>query len=248
MKQMVRIALIGDYNRDVLAHQAIPRALVLARQATGVRVDGCWLATARIDDAPDALLDAFDAFWCVPASPYESASGALRAIRYARENDRPFLGTCGGFQHAVVELARNVLGIAEAGHAELDPHAGALFVAPLSCSLVEVTGRVRIDPGTLLHECYGADETMEGYHCNYGLNEERRAEMERAGIVFSGFAEDGTVRAMEIPSHKWFVATLFQPERAALRNEISPLVAAMINAAAGRTNKSPLDALAPNGD
>jgi CTP synthase (UTP-ammonia lyase) len=53
---------------------------------------------------------------------------------------------------------------------------------------------------------------------------------------------------MEIPSHKWFVATLFQPERAALRNEISPLVAAMINAAAGRTNKSPLDALAPNGD
>jgi len=65
----------------------------------------------------------FDGFWCVPASPYRDIDGALRAIRFAREQRRPFLGTCGGFQHAVLEYARNVLGWADAEHGELAPNA-----------------------------------------------------------------------------------------------------------------------------
>jgi len=72
-----------------------------------------------------------------PASPYTSMEGALDAIRYARESRRPFLGTCGGFQHAVIEYARNVCGLRDASHAETHPTAPILVVSPLSCPLVE---------------------------------------------------------------------------------------------------------------
>ncbi|VTM88081.1 CTP synthase [Raoultella ornithinolytica] len=73
--------------------------------------------------------------WCPPAR-MKNAEGAFTAIRYARENSVPFLGTCGGFQHAIIEYARNVMGWQDAAHAETDTE-GRMVIAPLSCSLVE---------------------------------------------------------------------------------------------------------------
>jgi CTP synthase (UTP-ammonia lyase) len=85
-----RIGLVGDYNADVPAHQAIPRALALAERALGTPLEFRWLPTETIKS--DAALASFDALWCVPASPYRSMEGALRAIRFARAHARPFLG------------------------------------------------------------------------------------------------------------------------------------------------------------
>ncbi len=82
----------------------------------------------------------------MPASPYASADGAFAAIRFARENARPFLGTCGGFQHAVIEYARNVIGITDADHAETNPGADMPLIAPLACSLVEVSQTLTLAP------------------------------------------------------------------------------------------------------
>ena len=130
------IALIGDRDDAVTAHRAIPKALALAAEATGVDLRPAWVATDGIN--ADADLAGYDGFWCVPASPYRSMDGALRAIRFARTHDKPFLGTCGGFQHAVVEYARNVLGWADADHAETAPDAARAVIVPLACSLVEV--------------------------------------------------------------------------------------------------------------
>ena len=95
------IGLVGDYDAGVTAHQAIPRALALAQAALGAPVEFRWLPTETIDS--DAILAPYDALWCVPASPYRSMAGALRAIRFARERPLPFLGTCGGFQHMLLE-------------------------------------------------------------------------------------------------------------------------------------------------
>src|SRR5690606_14919504 len=114
----------------------------------------------------------FDALWCVPGSPYRSMDGALRAIRAARESGRPFLGTCAGFQHAVIEYARNVLGWADAEHAESAPEASRRVVTPLACSLVEERRRVRFAPRSRLANAYGETEAEEGYHCRFGLNPE----------------------------------------------------------------------------
>ena len=148
-----RIALIGDYNAAVKAHQAIPRALALAGESLG---HGCaceWLHTGTLREDPSEQLSEFDGIWCVPASPYVNPRGAIAAIRMARETGKPFLGTCGGFQHAMLEYAEAVWGVARAVHAELDPTADNPVIAPLECSLVDKDGEVRFAAGSRWVRC-----------------------------------------------------------------------------------------------
>ena len=111
----VHVGLIGDHDPRVTAHRAIPHALRLADEACDVGVEFEWVATDEIHSA--ARVSGFDGLWCVPASPYRNMEGALIAIAHARVHLRPFLGTCGGFQHAVIEYARSRLGWADAEHA-----------------------------------------------------------------------------------------------------------------------------------
>jgi len=223
------VALVGDYSPEVLAHRTIPRALELACAATGREVSWQWVHTADVQDAVIDLADCA-AVWVVPASPYASMAGVLDAIRWARETTRPFLGTCGGFQHALVEFARNVAGLTAADHAENNENAETLVVTPLSCSLVEKTGVIHFVSGSRLRSAYRSDQATEGYHCRYGLNAAYRARLEEAGLCFSGWDEAGEVRAFELPAHPFFVATLFQPERSALRGEVHPLIRAFVHA------------------
>src|ERR1044072_688675 len=137
-----RIALVGDYSPAVTAHRAIPCALDLAQKSIASRIERQWVRTRDIRDAARDL-GTFDAVWVVPGSPYENMEGALAAIRFARETRRPVLGTCGAFQHPLIEFARNVAGLAAADHAETNPAGHTLVVTPLSCSLVEKLGEVR---------------------------------------------------------------------------------------------------------
>jgi CTP synthase (UTP-ammonia lyase) len=224
-----RIGLVGDHDATVPAHQAIPLALARAEEALQAPIAFRWLPTDAIGS--DDLLAPFDASWCVPASPYKSMEGALRAIRFARTQPRPFLGTCGGFQHAVVEYARNVLGWADADHAESSPDAVRPVITPLSCSLVEVTDRVRLRPGSRIATAYGAAEAVEGYRCRYGLNPAFREALVSSRLRVAAEDDAGEVRALELDGHPFFVATLFQPERAALTGRLPSLVKAFVSAA-----------------
>ncbi|QHD08650.1 CTP synthase C-terminal region-related (seleno)protein [Pseudomonas sp. R76] len=224
----LHLALIGDYNPDVTAHQAIPVALQQASDALGLTLHVQWLDTDTI--TANTELHAFDGFWCVPASPYRDIDGALRAIRFARERKRPFLGTCGGFQHAVLEYARNVLGWADAEHGELAPQAKRAVITPLSCALVEATDTVRLVPYTRIAEAYGQLELHEGYRCSYGLNPEFAEALLEGDLIPSGHDSAGDLRAIELLDHPFFVATLFQPERAALKGITPPLALALLKA------------------
>lgn len=228
MSDRIQIGLIGDYDRSVVAHQAIPIALQLASEKLDLQLGSEWVPTEEIQTA--ARVARFDGLWCVPASPYRSMEGALRAIRFAREQQRPFLGTCGGFQHAVVEYARNVLKWADADHAETAPMATRPVIAPLSCALVEVRNLVRFRPGSRIFAAYGKEEATEGYHCRYGLNAEFRALLTAGPLWATAEDESGEVRAVELTGHPFFVATLFQPERAALAGTPPPLVGAWLRA------------------
>jgi CTP synthase (UTP-ammonia lyase) len=229
------IALVGDHDPDVVAHRAIPKALGLASLSLGRTMDPVWVSTEQIADDEEGALGNVDAIWCVPGSPYRSMEGALTAIRRARERQLPFLGTCGGFQHAVVEFARNVCGIVAADHAETSGDAHALVITPLACALRDVGGKVRFIEDSRLYGIYGPAEVQEEYMCGYGLNPEFRSTLERHGMHFSGFDPTGAVRALELPDHPFFVGTLFQPERAALLGRTPPLVRAFVHAAAART-------------
>ena len=229
-KSLVSIGLIGDHDPTVPAHQAIPLALQRAADLSGIEVGFEWAPTDEITSV--ARVSRFNGLWCVPGSPYRSMEGALLAIRHARENAVPFLGTCGGFQHAVVEYARNVLGWADAEHAETAPSAARAVITPLACALVEATAPVRLFSGTRIASAYGVGETIEEYRCRYGLNPEFRAALLAGPLRAAADDQTGEVRAVESEGHPFFVGTLFQPERAALKGEAVPLVVSFVRACA----------------
>lgn len=229
-KCRVKVALVGDYSAAVTAHRAIPEALRLAGDALGVTVEYDWLATERILD--DTILQAYDGIWCVPGSPYAATEGALRAIRFAREQGVPFLGTCGGFQHALLEYARNQLGWQDAEHAELSSQTQNPLIAPLSCALLDVSENVHLVSGSRITELYGVREISEQYLCRYGLSDAFVEPLMAQALKASGHDEAGAVRAIELEDHPFFIATLFQPERAALEGRLPPVVAGLVGACA----------------
>lgn len=226
----ISIALVGDYNEHVIAHTAIPRALEYAGSTLDINITWSWIETKTIDNDAKSLTE-FTAIWVVPGSPYINFDGALAAIRFARETKRPFLGTCGGFQHALIEYARHVCGYSDANHAESSPESHTLIVTPLSCSLVGKTGHISFTAGSQLYRIFKGQETNEAYHCNYGLNPEWKTHLEAAGIQFTGLDTEGQVRAFELATHPFFIGTLFQPELSALRGEKHPLITAFIEKA-----------------
>jgi CTP synthase (UTP-ammonia lyase) len=230
MSGPLRIALVGDHNPSVIAHQAIPLALKLTATDLGVQVQADWVATRAIGDAANDLAR-YQGIWCVPASPYENPHGALDAIQFAREQQLPFLGTCAGFQHALIEYARNVVGIKDADSAENNPGAAKLVISRLSCSLVEVQSEIVLVPGSLLHQSYGSLTIMEGYHCNYGPSKESEGLLLDGNLRVAARDAAGEVRGGELRGHRFFVGTLFQPERRALKGEVPPIVREFVGAA-----------------
>ena len=244
----LQIGLIGDRDDSYPAHRAIPPALDLAAASLGdadgglVKVEATWLPTETLAGVdPDLLaarLSAFHGIWCVPNSPYVSEAGALAGIRFARENGVPFLGTCGGFQHSLLGYARDVLGLSGAQHAEIAPGTDFLLLRRMKCSLME-EGKISLTEGSRLRGIYGRAEVTEAYECNFGLNPEYESRLEDGRLRFVGRDETGEVRALEIDGHPFYVATLFQFERSALREraQAHPVVRAYVRAVAEKCLK-----------
>ena len=225
-----RVALIGDYSSQVTAHLAIPKAIEIACTSVGQSVESVWVATSSLDKDASSELKDYNGVWCVPASPYESLTGALGAICLARENNIPFLGTCGGYQHAVLEFARNVLGRTDADNAEVNPDADLPLIAPLSCALVEQSGDIVFNVESVIAKIHGATHVTEKYHCSYGVAPQYVSIFDRSALDFVGFDTEGDPRAIEIKSHPFFVGTAYQPERSALTGASHPLIEAFVRA------------------
>jgi CTP synthase (UTP-ammonia lyase) len=190
-----------------------------------------WHHTAQLGADGGFTLSSADGIWCVPASPYADPGAALRAVRLAREHLTPFLGTCGGFQHALLEYTQNVLGRNDLAHAEEHPGAAEFLIGPLACPLLETSGVISLAPGSRVAAAYGSSEIVEGYHCSFGLVAGRERLFHGGPLRIAGRDPKGEVRAVELDGHPFFVATLFQPERAALDGRTPPLVRAFVEAA-----------------
>jgi CTP synthase (UTP-ammonia lyase) len=232
MSGQVTVAIVGDHDPSSVTHQATDASLDHAAAALHVDLAHRWVATPDLAVDARRALDGDSAVWIAPGSPYASMDGALAAVRMAREEGVPLIGTCGGFQHVVIEYARNVLGYGDAQHAEYDPNASTLFVTPLSCSLAGLTMRVRLEPGSRAAAAYGTTDVEERYYCNFGLDPGRRSLLHGGGLRVSGTDAGGDVRVVEIPEHPFFVATLFVPQTGSSPGRPHPLVTAFVLAAA----------------
>ena len=230
------IALVGNRSQSVRAHTRVPAIVEALRRRDGIVVDPYWIPSEDAEDP--SVLEGFDGIWIVPGSPYRSAEGAVAVARFARERGVPFLGTCGGFQHAVLMLARDLSGIAGAAHAEYGPE-GELVVVALECSLAGHEGGIRYEPGSLIGQIMGAERSVERYHCAYGVDRAYVERLAAGGVRFSARDDAGDVRVLELPDHPFFVGTLFQPELAGDGTRAHPVLRAFATACAARAVLAP---------
>jgi CTP synthase (UTP-ammonia lyase) len=209
----------------------VEATLAEASRALGLDAQARWVETDTIArDGVEPLADAH-AIWISPGSPYRSLDGALSAIRYARTHGVPTLGTCGGFQHLVLEFARHVMGLADAQHAEIDPTASRLVLTPLTCSVAGTQMPVTLDATSRVASWYGHTRTVEQYYCNYGLNRDYEEGLQSAGLAIVGRDDDGEPRVIDLESHPFYVGALFVPQPTGDPARPHALVAALLAAA-----------------
>ncbi|MCB0906058.1 MAG: CTP synthase [Nocardioidaceae bacterium] len=215
---MPRIALVGE-DRGHRSHQELNALRPLLDSET------TWVAT---DSGTD--LAAFDGIWLVPGSPYADDEAAYRAVTHARLMGTPFLGTCGGMQYAVVELARSLLG-RSATHAESDGEGPDNAVTPLACALQGAERAVVPVAGTRFATL--VSEPFQGMHfCSYAPTPEVVAALTATGAVEVGAtADDAGAEVLTLLDHPFFVLSLFQPHVGTLAGApVHPLVTAFVEA------------------
>ena len=226
---MTLLVLVGERDRAKSAHVGIESALELFAGASGRTVPMRWVATDVVErGGADRALAGATAVWCAPGSPYASTAGALLAIQWARLRSLPFLGTCGGFQHALMEYCENVLG-RRAAHEEMLPEAEDALIVKLSCSLADGAVAPVIAPeGGWYANLVGAARRDEEFNCNYGMASHLEQVFAGTALRIEARDAEGQVRVVRLDTHPFYVGSLFQPERRALRAELHPLVRAFL--------------------
>jgi CTP synthase (UTP-ammonia lyase) len=239
----VRIGILGDFNSNFRSHHATSDSLQHAAAKLDFELYSEWIPTPSLLE-PDAhkKLESFDGLWAAPGSPFKSAEGMLKGIEFARSRDWPFLGTCAGFQYALIECARNVLGIKDADTAENDSGSKNIIIYPVACAvpsrkkgapkLSGVVPEIRLRPGSYLQSFYLKDTVAEEFFCNFELNPDYEWAAIEAGFPIAARGPNGEARAIESPVHRFFIATLFQPQLASKPGKPHPLILAYVQAAA----------------
>jgi CTP synthase (UTP-ammonia lyase) len=244
MKHAVRIAIVGDYNAEYVSHVTNGPAIEHAAGSLDVPAEFRWVGTEGIPaDDPARALESFDGLWIAAGSPYRSRPGALAAIRFGREEGRPILATCGGFQYGLLEFAHNALGRKDLEHGEDAPGAPKQLITGVACPVPnrssdapKLSGALRIHlrEGSRAREIAGTDRIEEEYFCNFELNPEYDDLFDESGLEFTGFGDRGESRIFEIPDHPFYIATLFQPQRRSRPGSPHPLAVGFVEAAAAR--------------
>ncbi|MCB0194217.1 MAG: CTP synthase [Anaerolineae bacterium] len=229
---MPAIALLGEFNPTSPTHAATNAAIAHSRAALDIAVAAEWVATDAIEPA---LLARFAGIWVAPGSPYKNMDNTLWAIQYARENHVPCFGTCGGFQHMLLEYARNVLSFKDAHHAEYDPYASDLFISELTCSLAGREMELTFVDGSTVARIYGSLTATEAYYCNFGVNPDKVHLLKRGPLHITGSDAEGEIRVIELPDHPFFLATLFVPQTKSTPSRPHPLVNAFLGVVVSNT-------------
>jgi CTP synthase (UTP-ammonia lyase) len=241
----VRIGILGDFNPEFPSHHATTNSLQHAANKLNLKIESEWIPTSSLTaSSAENILQNFDGLWASPGSPYKSFDGMLKGIEFARRRDWPFLGTCGGFQYALIEFARNVLKISDADSAENNSGSKNIVIYPVACAMPgrkgdapKLSGKmpeIRLRPGSYLQSFYGKDKDVvtEEFFCNFEVNPEYEWATMEAGFPVVARGTQNEIRAIESPTHRFFIATLFQPQLASTEKKPHPVVLAFVQAAA----------------
>jgi CTP synthase len=246
----VRIAIVGKYVNLRDAYLSVIEALKHGGFYHGARVDISWLASDDLaaGDA-EATLAGFDGIVVPGGFGWRGIEGKFEAIRYARENQVPYLGLCLGLQTAVIEFARDVCGLEGANSAEFDPATPhpVIDLLPEQKNVTDLGGSMRLGaqpchlvPGTKAAKAYGEQVVYERHRHRYEVNPAYHEVLAQHGLVFSGLSPDGRlVEIIELSDHPFFVAGQFHPELRSRPTRPHPLFRDFVGAAQTRRKTAP---------
>jgi CTP synthase len=240
----VKIAMVGKYVDLTESYKSMNEALTHAGIAHEVAVDIEYVDSDKLEGAAlDMLADA-DGILVPHGFGARGAEGKIAAIQYAREHRIPYFGICYGLQTAVIEIARNLAGLAGANSVEIDPKTPhpVIDLMPEQRQRGETGGSMRLGafpckivPDTLAARAYGKTQISERHRHRYEVSPTYRDQLEAAGLVFSGLSPDGRlVEIIELPDHPWFLGCQFHPEFQSTPFEPHPLFRSFVGAAARR--------------
>ena len=242
LSREVTIGLVGKYVQLHDAYLSVAEALRHAGWACGARVEIRWIDSETVtDETAETVLSGCDGILVPGGFGDRGVEGMIAAARYARERDLPYLGICLGMQVAVIEFARRVCGLEGANSGEFDPASPHKVIdfLPDQSDTVDKGGTLRlgawpcrIQPGSRMAACYGAEQISERHRHRYEFNNDYRAPLREKGLTLCGLSPDGRiVEAVELSDKRFFVGVQFHPEFKSRPNRPHPLFVGLIAAA-----------------
>jgi CTP synthase len=252
---VVRVAIVGKYTQLEDAYKSIAEALTHGGMANRTKVRAEWIDAEIFDrEDPAAYLEGFHAILVPGGFGERGTEGKIKAAQYAREKKIPYLGICLGMQMAVIESARNLAGITDAGSEEFDVESGAKRFTPIVYHLKEwiqgnhvVARKIGDDKGGTMRlgaydatlkagskvaQIYGTTAIEERHRHRFEVDAKYIAQLEKCGLIFSGMSPDGRLpEIVEVKDHPWFIGVQFHPELKSKPFAPHPLFADFVRAA-----------------
>jgi len=229
----VKIAFVGKYLQLKESYKSLIEALIHSGAHLDMKVNIEWIDSEKLEneDNLDEIFSEVSGILVPGGFGERGVEGKLKAIQYARENKLPYLGICLGMQLAVIEFARNVLGLKYASSQEFDPDTSEPVVylidefidssgekqirthkSPLGGTMRLGGYECLIKKGTKLYDAYKSDKVIERHRHRYEVNGAYEKDLEEAGMIISGKSKEGLIEAIELKNHPWFVGVQFHPE------------------------------------
>ena len=250
----VKIGIVGKYTDLPDAYLSVVESLRHAGPASGVKPIISWISADSVDGMlAESYLDGLDGILVPGGFGARGVEGKVQAIRYARENNVPFLGLCLGLQSAVIEFSRNVLGLTGAHSTEFDPMTKnpVIDLMDTQKDVENLGGTMRLGlypaklaEGSLARILYDEEVVYERHRHRWEVNNKYRTQLEDAGLMMSGVSPDERlVEFIEIPSHPYFIATQAHPELVSRPNHPHPLFVGFVRAATLHADHAPTDSV-----
>ncbi|MBD2754422.1 CTP synthase [Spirosoma validum] len=248
----VRIGLVGKYVELHDAYKSIAESFIHAGATNECKVQLEWIQSETLVDEHHCaeVLSQLDAVLVAPGFGERGIEGKINAVRYVREQGIPFLGICLGMQMAVIEYARNVMGVDDAHSTEMEPHTANPVISMMESqkNITDKGGTMRLGAyacklkrDSLAHQIYGKVQISERHRHRYEFNNDYLDAFEKAGLRPTGInPETGLVEIVELTTHPWFVGVQFHPELKSTVMNPHPLFVQFVRAALAYSQKKQL--------
>jgi CTP synthase len=240
----VKVAVVGKYTEFVDSYKSVQEALIHGGIAHNVGVDISWLSSDTFSsrERTREVLAEYDGLLVPGGFGVRGVEGMVEAIRYAREAGLPFFGICLGMQVAIVEFARNVMGLDDSNSSEFAPDCGSAVISLMESQqhVTDMGGTMRLGQypcrlgtGTRAAAMYGTQQVSERHRHRYEVSNAFRDGFIEHGLTLSGLSPDGSlVEIVELQTHPWYLGCQFHPELKSRPTRPHPLFAGFIGAAA----------------